>query len=78
MKHTPRTLEEVFETLPKSERTLQKRGYQHYQYRLLNDTGKPCVYRVVNMLNQDLGVVQYYGGRLLSCFGYAEHAEGKR
>ena len=62
---------EVYESLPKSERTIQKHGYKHGQYRLLNDTHYgPCFYRIVAG-NREIGAVKYYGGRLLSAYELA-------
>jgi hypothetical protein len=70
----PKTLGEVFETLPKSEVTLRRRGYRHFQWILLNDLGAACIYRVVNYGNKEivLGEVTYYKGRLLVAHGYKE------
>ena len=69
----PFTLSEVFETLPKSEKTLAKRGYRHFQWLLLNDTAYgPCFYRVVGVGKVSIGAVKYYKQRLLACYELAE------
>ena len=65
------TLQEVFDLLPKSERTLLRylRRQGHYgDHKFLNDMGHPCEYRIIGPLGNELGMVKYYQGRLLSCY----------
>ena len=50
---------------PKSEQTVKRHNYKLGELDLINDMGYPCQYRVVQD-GKDLGVVQYYKGRLLS------------
>lgn len=62
------TIGQIFETLPKSEKTLAKHKYSHLGYQLMNDMGHPCEYRVVDQDSIEIGMVRYYRGRLLSAY----------
>ena len=61
------TIGKLFDTMPKSERTLQKHGYQWNGAKLVNDTGKPCFYRAV-INGNEIGAIVYYRGRLLTAY----------
>lgn len=55
----------AYDTLPMSERTLLKHRAE-YPFVVTNDTGRPCVYRVIHE-GVELGLVTYYKGRKLTC-----------
>lgn len=63
------TLEDVYDLLPMTERTLLKR-YQSYPFKIANDRGKPCEWWLYEK-GEPVGVVVYYAGRKLACHGYA-------
>ncbi len=64
------TITEVFETLPLTEKTLLKRIVKGLlPFVLKNDGGHPCEYYFKNKDGKDCGMVKYYRGRILSCYG---------
>lgn len=55
----------VFECLPLTERiALKKAKRGDFAFEFLNDTGDPCLYRII-VKGQEVGAVRYYRGRKL-------------
>lgn len=62
-----RKLGAIYDKLPWTDRTLQKRiQANEYDFQLLNDTGSACEYRVITE-GRDIGLIIYSGGRKLCC-----------
>lgn len=67
-------IQAIFEHVaPKSEKTLIRHQFKVEEYEFVNDLGRPCDYRIVNPLGKDVGIIKYYGGRLLCYYrnGYS-------
>lgn len=62
-------LSTLFEQLPLTERTLLKHRSQ-YGALITNDTGEPCLYRVI-VEGVEIGAVRYYKGRRLCAYEIA-------
>lgn len=64
------TIQEVYDSLPMSERTLLKRIANNFlPFVLANDGGHPCEYYIKNKAGQNCGMVKYYKGRKLTVYG---------
>jgi len=66
------TIDEVYDALPMSEKTLVKhwhRGqYKNLPCLVKNDQGHPCEWRV-EYAGETIGMVKYYKGRKLCAYG---------
>jgi hypothetical protein len=73
-----RHLGEIYDSLPLTERTLLKRIKANvYPFKLLNDTGETCDYRVIDEIGIELGLITYRcGGRKLACFELVQKVVG--
>ena len=64
------TIEQAFDLLPLTEKTLLKRiSKRILPFILKNDGGHPCEWYFKNKDGDDCGMVKYYKGRILSCYG---------
>lgn len=61
--YTDLTLDEIYDLLPMTERTLRKR-YKSYPFKIANDRGESCSWYIYED-NQPVAVVTYYKGRKL-------------
>ncbi len=61
------TMLEAYQILPKSEKTLIKHRFRIQGLTLRNTLGSPCLYTVTEG-GHEIGIVQYYGGKKLSCW----------
>ncbi|KKN22351.1 hypothetical protein LCGC14_0916170 [marine sediment metagenome] len=64
------TIQELYDLLPLSERTLLRRiAAKKLPAVLANDGGHPCEYYIKNSKGEDCGMVKYYKGRKLTVYG---------
>ena len=68
------TIGEIYEKAPKSERTLMRHKYKWLGCQFKNDLGYACEYRVIYQ-GEDLGMIKYYGGRLLCAYKLRKKGE---
>jgi len=69
------TILEAYQILPKTEKTVIKHRFRIHGLTLRNNLGSPCHYMVTEN-GHELGVVQYYGGKKLSCWWGEGRDEG--
>lgn len=60
------TIEQAFERLPLSEKTIIRHRFVLGNLVLRNNLGHPCLYSIFDKgENKELGIIQYYQGRKL-------------
>jgi hypothetical protein len=65
------TLEQIYDILPLTSRTLLKR-YRSYPFRIANDRGYACDWWIYDPEGRPVGVAVYANGRKLVLHGYRE------
>lgn len=70
-------IEMLFVYFPESEKTLLKH-YNNFKgnYRPRNDNGHPCEYVIYDPDDKAIGMIKYYQGRKLACYGIEQEEPG--